>query len=146
MMTRKVLCAVLVCGWTGVARAAELPATLVDPYLRIQTALAADKTDGVRQEAAAIAHAATRLGAPGQKLADGAQKLTRAGDLKSARDAFGEVSEALVAYARASGATNPADVRMAFCPMASKHWLQKGDKIQNPYYGSEMLECGEIKK
>jgi hypothetical protein len=30
--------------------------------------------------------------------------------------------------------------------MANKPWLQKGEKIQNPYYGTEMLECGELKK
>jgi hypothetical protein len=30
--------------------------------------------------------------------------------------------------------------------MTSHPWLQKGETIQNPYYGSEMLECGEFKK
>jgi len=30
--------------------------------------------------------------------------------------------------------------------MAKHAWLQKNAKIQNPYYGSEMLECGEFTK
>ncbi len=36
----------------------------------------------------------------------------------------------------------------AFCPMAfdgdGANWLQVGKKIQNPYYGTEMLSCGEV--
>jgi hypothetical protein len=30
--------------------------------------------------------------------------------------------------------------------MADKPWVQKGGDIKNPYYGSEMLSCGVIKK
>ena len=58
----------------------------------------------------------------------------------------GAVSAELLAYAKATGATNPAGVRTAYCPMVKKSWLQKGEQIKNPYYGSEMLECGEFRK
>jgi hypothetical protein len=30
--------------------------------------------------------------------------------------------------------------------MIKKSWIQKDDAIKNPYYGSSMLTCGEIKK
>ena len=30
--------------------------------------------------------------------------------------------------------------------MVKRSWLQKDEKIRNPYYGSTMLECGEFKK
>ena len=126
--------------------AAELPATLVDPYVRVQEALAGDTVDGVKQDAAQIVKASAALGAPAAKLHEAAQRLERAGDVKAAREAFGRVSDALFAYAKATGATNPADVKTAFCPMANKAWLQRGDTIKNPYYGSEMLECGEWKQ
>jgi anti-sigma factor ChrR (cupin superfamily) len=33
---------------------------------------------------------------------------------------------------------------VAYCPMARKHWLQSGDKVQNPFYGRAMSECGRI--
>lgn len=151
-MTRMLLSIVFACAAAVPAFAqapagkSELPSTLVDPYLRIHTALVADKVDGIKQDASAIAQAATPLGAPAKRLAEAAQKLERAADLKAARAAFGDVSEALAAYARSTGATNPAGVNTAFCPMAAKPWLQRGEKIQNPYYGSEMLECGEIKR
>lgn len=140
------LSTVFVCAWSVAMAAAELPAGLLDPYLRVQVALAADTIEGVTQEAGAIAQAATGLGQPAAKLADAASKLEGAGDLKAARSAFGDVSDALLAYAEATGATPPADVKTVVCAMAHKPWLQKGDTVTNPYYGSEMLRCGEIKK
>ena len=120
----------------GPALAADLPAALVDPYLRVQTALAADK----------IARAAGSLGAQAKAIVDAARQLESAADVTKARDAFGNLSDAIVAYLQASGSTPGSDVKVAFCPMAAKPWLQKGTAIRNPYYGKSMLECGEIKQ
>ena len=33
---------------------------------------------------------------------------------------------------------------IVYCPMARKYWLQKGDAVQNPYYGKQMSDCGRI--
>jgi hypothetical protein len=146
MTLRLVLSTVVVCAMAAAASAADLPASLLDPYLRMHMALAADKMDAVRTDAGALAKAAADAGEPAKKVAEAAQKLERAGDLKAARAAFGDVSDALVAYAKATGATLPSGVKMAFCTMDNKPWLQKGDAIQNPYYGSEMSTCGEFRK
>jgi membrane fusion protein, copper/silver efflux system len=124
------------------AAASDLPTVLVDPYLRIQVALAADKTDGVTKNAASIAQAAEGLGGEGGKIADAARELEKSPDLRRARTAFGALSDAIMAYAKATGAKPPGDVKVAYCPMINKSWLQKGDAIRNPYYGAEMLECG----
>ena len=35
-------------------------------------------------------------------------------------------------------------VTIAFCPMAQKYWLQRGDTVQNPFYGKAMPDCGRI--
>jgi Cu(I)/Ag(I) efflux system membrane fusion protein len=39
---------------------------------------------------------------------------------------------------------------LAFCPMAfgnkGAYWLQTEKKIRNPYFGTKMLGCGEIKE
>ena len=32
------------------------------------------------------------------------------------------------------------------CPMVKKQWLQKGDKVSNPYYGKSMLTCGRRRR
>jgi hypothetical protein len=130
----------------GPSLAADLPAALVDPYLRVQTALAADKIDGVKADAGHIAQAAGSLGAQARPIADAARQLEAAADISKARDAFGNLSDAIVAYLQKSGSSTGSDVKVAFCPMAGKPWLQKGTAIRNPYYGKGMLECGEIKQ
>jgi hypothetical protein len=125
--------------------AAELAPALVDPFVRVQSALAADKIDSVKDDAIEIGKAAAALGDAGKPMGAAATKLQDARDLKAARKAFAELSDALFAYTKATGATMPAGVKAAYCPMVNKSWLQKGDKIQNPYYGSEMLECGNFR-
>jgi hypothetical protein len=139
-------CAVTAFGAGTLAKgAADLTSALVEPYVRVQSALAADKIDGVKADAAAIVTAAGTLGDPAKPIALAASRLEEAANLKDARKAFGEVSDALFAYAKATGASMPADVKTAYCPMINKSWLQKGDKIRNPYYGSEMIDCGSFR-
>jgi hypothetical protein len=131
--------------FAGSALAADLPATLVDPYLRVHTALASDKTETVKADAAQIARAAGSLGAQAKPIADAARQLEAAANVQKAREAFGTLSDAMLAYIKATGSTPGSDVKVAFCPMAGKPWLQKGTSVRNPYYGLGMLECGEIK-
>ena len=64
--------------------------------------------------------------------------------MKSARDAFGRLSHAIIAYAKTSNAAIGDGVNVLYCPMLKKYWLQKGAKIANPYYGKSMLECGRV--
>jgi hypothetical protein len=37
-----------------------------------------------------------------------------------------------------------------YCPMAfdekGAYWLSETKEVRNPYFGSEMLECGEVKE
>ena len=122
-------------------RAADVPAPLLDAYLKIGTTLAADKVDGVPAAAQVIAAEAKKLGAPGEATLAAAGKIAAAADLKATRAAFGDLSDAVIALA----GTAPGGAKRAYCPMVKKYWLQKGDKIENPYYGSEMLRCGEFK-
>jgi hypothetical protein len=70
--------------------------------------------------------------------------LEEVANLKSARAAFGTLSDALLSYARTSKVTIGGDVHVAYCPMLRKYWLQKGTTIRNPYYGKAMLECGRL--
>jgi hypothetical protein len=127
------------------ARAADLPSALVDPYLQVQTALAGDQVAGVPSAANAIAAAAAALGKDAEKIVAGARKLAGAKGIEAARTAFGELSVALGDYATKTKSGFGAGVRLAYCPMADKPWLQKDKEIRNPYYGSSMLTCGSFK-
>ncbi|HEY7442652.1 MAG TPA: DUF3347 domain-containing protein [Vicinamibacterales bacterium] len=131
---------------TGLAWAADLPTTLMDPYLRIHVSLADDKLEGATVAAKALSAEAQKLGAKANGVATNATKLAAAKDIALARTAFGDLSEAMMAYAKATGATFGRDVNVAYCPMVQKSWLQKGQTIANPYYGKSMLTCGEIRK
>jgi hypothetical protein len=131
---------------SGIASAADLPKDLVDPYLQVQVALASDQFTGVAPLAEAIQQAAAPLGSDAEPIVEGAKKLGAATDIAAARTAFGEVSSALAAYAEKTNSGLGPDVRLAFCPMLKKPWLQKGTDIRNPYYGASMLTCGSFKK
>jgi hypothetical protein len=118
---------------------------VVGSYLQIQRALAADKTAGVPEAAKAIAAQAAKMGTDGQSILAAAKKLETAADIEAARTAFGELSEGVIAAGKAEGWKDLPDVKVAYCPMVKKPWLQTEDTIRNPYYGSTMLTCGEFK-
>jgi len=128
------------------AAAAELPRAVIEPYLRVQAVLATDKLAGVPDAAKALESAAASLGSDAMPLAVNAKKLAMAQSLADARAAFGDLSTALLDYAAKTKADVPAGIRVAFCPMNSKSWLQEESEIKNPYYGSQMLTCGTFKK
>ncbi len=121
-----------------------MPAAILDPYLAIQDGLAHDSVDNLRANAGNIATAATSLGAPAMRIDTAAVQLASAGDLADARQKFGVLSEAIVAYKDGFKLRAGDGVKQAFCPMALKPWLQKGESISNPYYGSEMPTCGSF--
>jgi hypothetical protein len=136
----------------------SIPASAATPehaehYLAIQTALAGDSLEKVGKHAAAIVQivnagvddredtVSTGIESSTADIVAAAKNLAGAKDLQEARLAFGDLSEILVD----SYDLNPeGNVKVAYCSMAKKHWLQTGDKISNPYYGSKMLRCGEF--
>jgi Cu(I)/Ag(I) efflux system membrane fusion protein len=126
----------------GPAAGSELPSTIVDPYLKIQTALAQDRMNDVKAGAASLAAAASAIGAPAQAIDTAAGRLAASTEVGDARQKFGTLSDAVVAYMTSEHLTLPSGVRKAWCPMAQKPWLQKGDTIANPYYGTSMPTCG----
>jgi len=120
--------------------------SMIDHAVAIQTSLAYDKMDGVAANATAISTDAASLGKPAEKIVAGAMALQTAKNIGEARDAFGQMSEALVAYLDGQKRKPGNGVRVAICPMKLKPWLQKEAAIRNPYYGSEMLTCGSFRQ
>jgi Protein of unknown function (DUF3347) len=127
-------------------RASEAMKGIMDSYLQIHARLAADKMDGVKASATAIVEKANSLGTTGAPISKAAKAVADAPDLKTAREAFGGLSDAVIDAAKAEGWKDLGDVKVAFCPMVKRSWVQKEDKVRNPYYGTAMLECGELKK
>ena len=121
------------------------PAAVADglaaPYLHIQLALANDSMDGVNDAAGAMAAEAEGMGAPARLIAATARALAGATDMETARAAFGPLSDALIAYGEEVGF---GELRVAYCPMVDRSWVQAGSELRNPFYGSQMLTCGSF--
>jgi protein SCO1/2 len=130
---------------TAVTTAGANLKPIVDPYLRIQLALNADSLGASRNDARSIGAEAAKFGASGAAIAAASGEFQKAADLRAARTAFAQLGDAIMIYAQESGAAIGDEIKVAYCPMAQKYWLQKGEKIQNPYYGKAMSECGRIK-
>jgi hypothetical protein len=133
-------------------RAADDPA-LMEPvksvlkhYLAIQTSLADDSVKGLAEHAKAIATAVKgdKMKMLSPAVAAQAETLAQAKDLKAARAAFKPLSASLVKYL-ADKKAGKGVYHEVYCPMADANWLQTGKDIKNPYFGKEMLDCGEIK-
>jgi uncharacterized protein DUF3347 len=126
--------------------ASDAMKAIVGSYLEIQNQLVSDKISGVKAPAKNITTQAARMGDAGRDIAKAATALEQAADIKAAREAFGPLSEAVIAAAKAEGWKDISDVKVAYCPMVKHSWLQKEDQIRNPYYGASMSTCGEFQK
>src|SRR5439155_188891 len=102
----------------GRGAGAPMPASIIDPYLKLQTALAQDRVDDVRASAGEIATASTALGAPAMKIDTAAVQLAAATELADAREKFGTLTDAMVTYMDGMHLNAPDGVRKAYCPMA----------------------------
>jgi protein SCO1 len=117
---------------------------IVDQYLQTQSALNLDDLAEAKHRARGVADEAVTVGAAGAPMQAAASALLQASDLKAARAAFGTLGDALMEQAKKSDAALGDDVKVAYCPMAQKHWLQKGETIRNPFYGKSMSDCGRL--
>jgi len=113
-------------------------------YLAIQRTLAGDSVAGLKDRAHDIVVDAAKSGPAGQPVVAAAQAFERVSDLASARVAFGKLSDAMLTAVKRSGRPLDADVKVAYCPMARKYWLQTGETIDNPYFGASMRTCGRF--
>jgi hypothetical protein len=107
----------------------------LETYLHIQKKLASDSFEGV-VEAAKLIQKNER-----GDLSEAGLILSKSKNIKEARENFKKVSNLLI---RSTSEKDRRGAKVAFCPMAQARWLQRGDTIENPYYGASMLECGRF--
>lgn len=142
---------------TASAQAAAKPGTpaqnLVNAYIALQGKLARDDAPGAKSAFGSVQSAAKASGlgvdpALAKRVETAAAQGAAAGNLAAERQAFAALSDAFLALFKASDNPLKDPLTVAFCPMAldskGAKWLQLGEKIQNPYFGSEMLSCGTV--
>ena len=134
-----------------------------EAYFRAQEALADDDLEAFRAGAVAM-HEAVRTvdGAALSGDAAGvwsgirdalllhAEHVEHFGDLEAARAPFEDWSMAMLDLEARFGHLGEGAHYEAYCPMAfdfeGASWLQRGEVIDNPYFGDMMLRCGEIRR
>jgi hypothetical protein len=79
-------------------------------------------------------------------LKDASNGIANADDINMARHEFYKLSVRMIQTVRAFGASGQMPVLVFNCPMAmdgaGADWLQSKAGTENPYYGSQMFECG----
>ena len=129
--------------------------SLYAAYFEVQQALASDKqpaaaaAQALRQSAVALSGAnmlpaaSTKLV---QEIAAESAHLNHL-DLAGARKAFKPISHAVVTLAsQVRNESAQSSFTHFYCPMVpggGGDWLQADDDLLNPYFGTEMLRCGE---
>ena len=132
-------------------------------YMAIQTALASDDLPGAAKaanEAQTVLDELRKRPPTGDGYQEWAQEaaelpniLTRAAGAKTIEDlrgAFALLSEQTIALARRFAAAGGPTVFVLHCPMAfsnrGANWLQRDREVRNPYFGSAMPRCGDVKE
>lgn len=86
-----------------------------------------------------------QLGAMNKSL----KTITSTGDIDQQRTAYASFEDALYQSVKTFGQTKKPAYRQ-FCPMARNskgaYWLSDKKPIRNPYFGDQMLTCGETKE
>ncbi len=124
---------------------------LLKNYYTIKDALVEDKSAEAASAAKAfvkrVNSVSHRLISEGNVSALRKDAFSIAGtdNITAQRKAFSNFSENIAALA---GKFKLSDqpVYLQYCPMANASWLSREKEIRNPYYGSAMLNCGEVKK
>jgi hypothetical protein len=140
--------------WQGIGTPESDPAVVgvlrkvVDAYLPVGKALAMDNDEAAKLRADRFAEVvASQSAIASGPLPGAAQAIAGASDIKTRRAAFKDVSDTLIALVRASGIDQVGNLYVVHCPMAfddGADWLSAVPEVLNPYYGDEMLTCGNV--
>lgn len=131
-------------------------------YFNAQAALADDDFETARKSLANLDRNIVNVDAnvPGNKkdkawtkISNDIRTMTQhAGhwsDIHAARKAFESISTSILNLEKSFGHVGSENHYEVFCSMAfggkGAPWLQNHDVVDNPYFGSKMLRCGEIR-
>jgi protein SCO1/2 len=118
--------------------------SVVGAYLRIHRALYANSLRGVTAQARLIMADCAMAHAADDPICSAAAALVRGSDLQAARTAFDHMGVAIMKAAKDQNVPLGPGIRVAYCPMLRKYWLQAGEQVRNPFYGTGMRDCGHL--
>ena len=134
-----------------------------DAYFEAQAVLAGDNFEAVQKALAGLDEKILNVSTKELKesskrrwdeikasIHDVAQHAHHWSNIDAARKAFESISISILAVEKEFGHTGDRVHYEVFCPMAFDNkgasWLQNHEIVDNPYFGSAMQRCGEIKE
>ena len=115
-------------------------------YIALKSALVSSNVDDAKVAAKKLT--VSLKGYAGcENTAITAGKIETAKNIAAQRASFTSLSADVIALFK-HASLNKGTIYIQHCPMANNgdggDWLASEKKIQNPYYGSEMMECGAV--
>jgi hypothetical protein len=81
-------------------------------------------------------------------LEKSALQISSESNIENQRSSFIGLSDLI--YKLAKDSETEIELYYQFCPMANNnkgaYWISKENSVKNPYYGSKMMTCGEVKE
>jgi len=119
---------------------------IFNDYISLKNSLVATKYEEAQQSAGKLKVSLADY--PGcENTALIAEKISVAKDIADQRKEFTLLSSDVIAMFKHAD-ISAGSIYIQHCPMANKgnggDWLSSDKKIQNPYYGDEMMECGAV--
>lgn len=117
-------------------------------YVHMTTALVNGDSAEAKVAGAAIAESAKEVSTAGA-IAENAKKIADAPSLAAQRELYAVLSNDVIVLVKSSGLSS-GELYVDYCPMANGDkgatWLSAAKDIRNPYFGDEMLTCGEVQE
>lgn len=125
----------------------ELTASVYDQYNRIKTALVNSNAKQAKQVAVELLKSSgPQLESTG--LRESLSVLANTSDIEEQRKSFSGFTE--VVKRMLTGNITSGKIYYDYCPMAfdgkGAYWLSNEEKIENPYFGEKMLNCGTVEE
>ena len=117
-------------------------------YIHLKDLLVASNSAEAQKVASELAAALGKI-AGCENTATMALKIAGVTDLKEQRFQFTSLSSDIIAMLKHTELKS-GSMYVQYCPMANDgdggYWLASEKEIRNPYYGDQMLKCGEVKE
>lgn len=118
-----------------------------DHYIHLKNVLVKSDAKEAQVAAAALEKALKAIG--NEKGAEAAGKIAQSTSLAAQRAELNSLTTEVENTIR-PGTLSSGKIYKQYCPMANDgnggYWLSAEPEIRNPYYGDDMLECGEVKE
>lgn len=112
---------------------------ILPAYVSIQEALSADNLTLALEKAREL-QMQTQNNRGLKDINSSLNSLSNAKSISDARIEFKKLSAPFVKWMESN---KEPGFEVVYCPMAGAKWVQKRGGVTNPYFGREMLHCGE---